>query len=176
MTSIDRTRRSPITPRSCTATRIVEFPLFRREADVQVLLCGEDDTVSFPDDAELLLQDASIDESAPNLFAAFPRHNDTPHTHDSAIPRLAVKDFRIQTNPSCWSSRRSQARDYGGKENSPPAILTPRWGNSCSSDSGWMTSEASPFADSTRHALPIWCLPSSTRQHCQVARSKQWKS
>ena len=86
---------------------LVEFAPFRRETDVQALLCGEEHTVSFPDDAELLLQDASIDESAPDLFAAFPRHNDTPHTHDSAIPRLAVKDFRTQTNPSCWSSRRS---------------------------------------------------------------------
>jgi len=72
---------------------LVEFPLFRREADVQTLRCRQEHTVSFLDDAEMLLQDAQGDESAPDFFAAFPGHGDTPHAHDSAIPASRLRIF-----------------------------------------------------------------------------------
>ncbi len=77
---------------------LVELPVFRRETDVQTLPCREEQTVAFLDDAEMLLQGAKIHELAPEFFAAFPRHYDTPCPHSSAIPPLAVKGFRIQTS------------------------------------------------------------------------------
>jgi len=80
---------------------LVEFPLFGRETDVQTLCRREEHLVSFLDNAEMLLQDTQGDESAPDFFAAFPRHDDTPDPHDSAIPSLPVKDFRTHANPSC---------------------------------------------------------------------------
>src|SRR3989449_1737074 len=72
---------------------LVEFPLFRRETDVQTLHCREKHTVSFLDDAEMLMQDAHGDESAPDFFAAFPRHGDAPDLHDSAIPASRLRIF-----------------------------------------------------------------------------------
>jgi len=71
----------------------VEFPLFRRESDVQTLRCRQEHTVSFLDDAEMLLQDAQSDETAPDFFAAFPGHGHTPHAHDSAIPASRLRIF-----------------------------------------------------------------------------------
>jgi len=41
----------------------------------------------------MLLQDAKSDESAPDFFAAFPGHGDTPRPHDSAIPASRLRIF-----------------------------------------------------------------------------------
>jgi len=84
---------------------LAEFPLFRREPDVQTLRCRKEQTVPFLADAEMLVQDAKVREAAPDLFPALPRDNDAPHAHDSAIPRLAVKDFQIHGRLRCaWST------------------------------------------------------------------------
>jgi hypothetical protein len=84
---------------------LAEFPLFRREPDFQTLRCRKEQTVPFLDDAEMLVQDAKVREAASDLFPALPRHNDAPHAHDLAIPRLAVKDFQIHRQiRRAWST------------------------------------------------------------------------
>src|SRR5947199_9608193 len=102
----------------------------------------------------MLLQDAKSRELVPDFFAAFPRHDDTPRPHDSAIPRLAVKDFRTQANRRARFPRQSRACDRGGKENSLPAILTSRWGNSSSTVSGLIARGEEHLEETTRAVVP----------------------
>jgi len=72
---------------------LVEFPLFRREPDVQALRCREEYTISFLDDAEMLLQDAKSCEPVPDFFAEFPRHDDTPRPHAPRFHGSRLRTF-----------------------------------------------------------------------------------
>ena len=47
---------------------------------------------------------AKIHEAASDFFPELPWHHDTPHAHDSAIRRFAVKDFRTRTGPLCLAT------------------------------------------------------------------------
>ena len=49
----------------------------------------------------MLVQQAEIHQPAPDFLPALSRDDDTPCAHGSAIPPLAVKDFRIPTRPLC---------------------------------------------------------------------------
>jgi len=86
-----------VAPDGCES--LVELPLFHRETDVQALRCRKEYAASVVDDAKMLFQRAETDQPEPDFLAAFPRHDDTPRPHDSAIPRLSVKDFRTRANP-----------------------------------------------------------------------------
>lgn len=79
---------------------LAEFPLFRWKIDVHLCRRRDEKTVSFPDDPEMLVQDAQGHETTSDFFPAFRRHDDTPRAHAAAIPRHAVKGFRTRKFPA----------------------------------------------------------------------------
>lgn len=72
---------------------LTEFPLFRGKADVHPCGRREEQTVSFPNDAETLLQHAGIDEPTSDFFPPLPRHDDTPRAHDPRFRRTRLSVF-----------------------------------------------------------------------------------
>src|SRR2546429_2269234 len=87
-----------------------------------------------------------------------PSSRGTTIHHARTTPRFHGSRLRIfgrRQNRRARFPRQSRACDRGGKENSLPAILTSRWGNSSSSVSDWMTRGASPFADSEARAADM---------------------
>jgi len=60
---------------------LAEFPLFRWKVEVHPGRRREEQTVSFPNDAEMRVQDAQIHEPASNFFPALPRNDDAPRPH-----------------------------------------------------------------------------------------------
>lgn len=76
-----------------------EFPLFRWKIKIHPCRRWDEQKVSFPDDAEMPVQDAQIHEPKSDLLPPLPRYDDTPRAHGSAIPRHAVKGFRNRNRP-----------------------------------------------------------------------------
>ena len=99
-----------------------EFPLFRGKLEVHLCRRREEQTVSFPDDAEMLVQDAQIHQPPSDFFPPLPRHDDTPSSHGPRFRRPRLRVFGIGTlGASVFSTGpRPQA---GGKQNRLPAIL-----------------------------------------------------
>ncbi len=77
-----------------------ELPLVDREAEVHAPRRGQQEQIAFPHDAQMLHEDAALQEPLPDRFALPLRHRDAPGPHGVAMPRPAVKRFRASRERS----------------------------------------------------------------------------
>ncbi len=77
-----------------------ELSLVDREAEVHAPRRGQQEEIAFPYDAEMLHEEAALQELLPDRLASPLRDRDAPGPHDAAMPRPAVKGFRVSRKRS----------------------------------------------------------------------------
>ncbi len=77
-----------------------ELSLVDREAEVHAPRRGQQEEIAFPYDAEMLQEEAALEELLPGRLALPLRDCDAPGPHDAAMPRPAVKRFRVSRKRS----------------------------------------------------------------------------
>ena len=77
-----------------------ELSLVDREAEVHAPRRGQQEEIAFPYDTEMLQEEAALEELLPGRLALPLRDCDAPGPHDAAMPRPAVKRFRVSRKRS----------------------------------------------------------------------------